>query len=693
MRSVFKPAFTRTALCALSVLLASGANIQALAEDGSLIVVEPIVVEGLVTATEGATTITGENLRREQSTTIDELFRNTPGVEGLQGPGRQFGDVNIRGVDGAGAVVVSVDSAEKNNVEVKHGIAFNPIFFNADFLKSVTVVKGAVSNVYGAGSIGGKIVLETIDPADLIDPERGYGAQVGFGGESNGPGFSGLTAGAVQVSDRVSVLGGLSYRDYDSYKDGDGEEVLNSGSEIVGGLAKAVLTPADDLYVEVAYNYGRHGYIGSNVFGRANFRQDADYNNAVTDQGVTLQSFYGPRDWLSFDVSAFYSRTAHDEEFLRARAGSNAQPGDFDNRKTDSYGGTGYSRLLFSHGDFEHSVDAGSSLSLSRLEVTTETGGTPTETAGDRLVYGVFVQDRIHYGDLLEVIPGLRYERYDVETDDGADSSGGELLPKVTVALTPFQGSALSGMQVHGSYARGLRAPRLQELTTDGQSSRTRRGQTTITNTLANPGLEAELSDQFEVGVRFNRAKAFTDGDRLRLSVVGFRNNISDRIEEVTINSVQDGNTTTITEQIQNIGEATIQGLEAGADYDADTFFLGGTLAATSGENEETGEDLNSVRPLSGTLYGGLYFLEKRLRVGLEGEFFKGKNEVGQNQGVIGDSSAGASLFNLFAAYRHNHWMTVDARVNNVFDRQHRKFDQVDPGAGLNGKLSVRINF
>lgn len=693
MSSIFTSVFSRTALCALFVFLASGANIRALAQDGDPIVVEAIVVEGLVTATEGATTITGEDLRREHSTTIDELFRNTPGVEGLQGPGRQFGDVNIRGVDGAGAVVVSVDSAEKNNVEVKHGIAFNPIFFNPDFLKSVTVVKGAVSNVYGTGSIGGRIVLETIDPVDLIDPKHGYGAQLGFGAESNGPGFFGLTAGAVQLSDRVSVLGGLSYRDYDSYNDGDGEEVLNSGSEIIGGLAKAVLMPTDELNIEIAYSHGRHGYIGSNVYGRANLRQDADYDNAVTDQGVTLQGIYGPQDWLSFDVSAFYSRTEHDERFLRARAGSNAQPGDFDNRKTDSYGGTAYSTMLFSHGEFEHSVDVGGSLSLSQLGVVTEAGGTPTEKAGQRQVYGAFVQDRIRYGRLLEIIPGLRYERYDVETDDGADSSGAEFLPKLTVALTPFQASALSGVQLHGSYARGLRAPRLQELTVDGQSSRTRRGQTTITRTLANPGLEAELSDQLEVGVRFNRAKVFTDGDRLRLSIVGFHNEISNRIEEVTVNSVQDGNTTTITEQIQNIGKATIQGMEIAGGYDANIFFLGGTLAATSGENEETGEDLNSVRPLSGTLYGGLYFLGKRLRVGLEGEFFRGKNEVGQNQGVVGDSSAGASLFNVFAAYRHNNWMTVDARVNNVFNRQHRKFDQVDPGAGLNGKLSVRISY
>lgn len=157
MRSIF----TRAVLCTLCVLLAASANFQALAEEGEPVVVGAIVVEGLVTATEGATTITGEDLRREQPTTVDELFRNTPGVEGLQGPGRQFGDVNIRGVDGAGAVVVSVDGAEKNSVEVKHGIAFNPIFFNADFLKRVTVVKGAVSNVYGAGSIGGKIVLWT----------------------------------------------------------------------------------------------------------------------------------------------------------------------------------------------------------------------------------------------------------------------------------------------------------------------------------------------------------------------------------------------------------------------------------------------------------------------------------------------------------------------------------------------------
>ena len=69
MRSVF----TRATLCGFSLLLAVGANFQALAEEGEPVVVGAIVVEGLVTATEGATTSDSEYSHR--------LSRVTGGID------------------------------------------------------------------------------------------------------------------------------------------------------------------------------------------------------------------------------------------------------------------------------------------------------------------------------------------------------------------------------------------------------------------------------------------------------------------------------------------------------------------------------------------------------------------------------------------------------------------------------------
>lgn len=692
-RSVFRHLLGSVAVLAVFSVASAGAQ-DGTDEDTdqtSATELDTIVATDLVSETEGAVTVDAATLEREQATTLDQVLKSVPGADATLGPGNQFADINIRGNEGAGSVIVSVDGAEKNLVERKHGIDFNPIFFNPDFLEEVTVVKGPVSNVYGTGSVGGRVELRTVNPDDILMPGETYGGRLTAGAQSNGEGYSGSLIGAAQLHDMVKVLGGVSYRDTDGYDDADGNAVLNSGSEITGILTKLQFFPTEDIDAQINYSRTIVDYVGSSVYSKSNKRQDADFQNDVTDDSLSGIATFRATEDLTFDLDAFWSRTEHLETLIENRQGGgrNAVPGDFDNRIATSYGLTGYATYLTQTGAFDHQIATGGSYVDNNLDYTAQTGGDPSENAGTRKSFGVFVQDQINYDEWLEIIAGLRYEGFDTKSDDGVEISGGALLPKLTVAITPFA----EDIQFYGTYARGMRSPRLNELQLDDTTTVPRGSQTTITTVLSNPNLEPEFADTFEAGIRYQRSGLVTPDDILRASIVYYNSQYQNRIEEVRISSDTVGNTTTNVDQIQNIGEAYIQGVELSASYDSGRFFIGGNAAFSNGKNRQTDEELNSVRPANGVVYAGLRFFEETLSMGAEAEMFAGKDEVGDNQGVFGNSTSGASLFNVFAVYKPTENFSLDARVNNIFNRQYRRFDQIDNGPGLNGKISMRVKF
>ena len=408
-----------------TVAVSTVASVQIASAQDEPTLLDRLIID-LVTETEGATEIDQETIARQQATTLDEVLKTQPGIDALLGPGRQFADVNIRGNEGAGAVIVSVDGAEKNQVQTKHGTDFNAVFLNPDFLERATIVKGPVSNVYGTGSVGGSVVLRTVDPDDILSPEDRLATRFKLTGESNGPDGSASVVSAGRPSKKLTLLGGVSYRDFGSYTDGGGLEVLNSGSQITGFLGKAQFDLNDRFNAEPIYNHNQTSYIGSNIFGQANTRQDTDFDNDVLDQSISGNAEFIASDSLTFNASAFWSRTEHTETLLESRRGSRETPGDFDFRDTTSYGVNGYTAYVTDIGSTEHTITAGGSFVDNMLDYSAQAGGSPSETAGDRLSYSFFIQDQINYGDWLEIIPGVRYEAGDPQEpyDFGVIRSG-----------------------------------------------------------------------------------------------------------------------------------------------------------------------------------------------------------------------------------------------------------------------------
>lgn len=690
-----------TAQQALDQALAGSGLVANVAEDGAFVIaeepaepeqarraagrsqqIEEITVYGVNFEEEGLLEITTDDINRLMANTVDELFRDTPNVEALQGPGRQFFDFNMRGSEGAGNVVVSVDGIEKNMVQTKHGTTFNPVFLVPDFLKSVNLIRGPVSNTFGTGSVGGRVHFENVDPFDYLDGAERFGGSLRAGGEDNGNGRLLTGIGAGKISENLGFLLGVSSREFDSYEDGGGNEVLNSGSDSLNFLAKTQWTPAPGWDVEASFSESEIEYVGSNIFAQSNIRQDADFLNEVVDRGSQIAVDYRPRGTLHVHGGLFHSATGHRETLLESRRGAGGDPGDLDDRDAESFGGQAYVSTVLNSGLIRHDVTFGVSGTRDELEYV----GDSSDIGGDRIGYGVFVQDRIAATDSLVLIPGLRYERFDVSTEQGAESTGGEWLPKLTANY-----SLTDELVLTASYADGLRAPRLNELILGSVSERTRRGATTVTVRLPSEGIEAETSRNFEMGMQLQLPILDTAGFSGGLTL--FRNEFSNRIDNVLISSVVEGDTTTNTSQLQNVGEAWIQGIESRLAFDFGAIDFSANLAYTEGEREDTGAELNSVRPARGTLLLGWESVDGRLRLQAEMEGFADKDEIGENDNVVGNSSESEAIGNLFAQYRFSDSSYMSLRVNNVADANYRRFDQIDPSIGRTIRLEIGLQF
>ena len=143
---------------------------------------------------------------------------------------------------------------------------------------------------------------------------------------------------------------------------------------------------------------------------------------------------------------------------------------------------------------------------------------------------GTYLQGDIRFGRVT-LVPGVRYDHFTLDANqadpvyiaslnpEAADYSDGALSPKIGVA------ARLSDVvTLHAQYAGGFRAPPYSAINTGFTNPRG--GYTT----LPNAALQAETSDNLEVGIR-------TAFDRASLGITGFSNRYDDFIEMTDVGS------------------------------------------------------------------------------------------------------------------------------------------------------------
>lgn len=294
---------------------------------------------------------------------------------------------------------------------------------------------------------------------------------------------------------------------------------------------------------------------------------------------------------------------------------------------------------------------------------------------------GVFVQNVIGSEPV--------YDDIDVNT------SGGSLLPALSVAVTPYE-----GVQFFSKYSQGYRPPTVMEAVLGGQHIGG------IGNFGPNPYLEEEKSHTLEIGVNLSFDDLVYEEDSLRLKGTLFDRSISNYVMlgKVSVD-------TSLGEQeyagyVNLEGTTRMQGTELEAQYDAGFAYLGTSVSFIKTDYGDS-YDLNGVSTGIGTeqlltfappelkfsVDAGMRFVDKTLTLG-------GRvNHVGESEllgSVASQVQADAyTTVDLYASYLISKNVKLGVTINNVTDLAYvpALSGGASPAPGRTAILSLNMSF
>ncbi|MEZ0172617.1 TonB-dependent hemoglobin/transferrin/lactoferrin family receptor [Microvirga sp. TS319] len=642
----------------------------------------------------GSSVVTRRQIDLLQSSRISDVLQGVPGVA-VQETGTDPGQaINIRGLQDFGRVNVLVDGARQDYQVSGHG-ANGTFYLDPELIGQVDVVRGPVANVYGSGAIGGVASFRTRTIDDILNPDERYGAVQRLGLGTNGAGFVTNSMAGARIGTAADVFGQFVYRNTGDYRDGNGDTVRDSDSELTSGLFKFNLFPADG-----------HALSGSALLQNYSFTNNGDtgvgtrFRNDVAANTYTLGYRFSRPDnpWLDLSVKGYYTTTDDHKRVVTPSSTYGylgVEPGDPLDYSMATLGFDISNTSRFEAFGWGHALTLGIDGARDRGETVDRAGGygaafTPS---GERNLFGGFVQDEVRFTPWLRAIGALRFDSYELN-GGGINADGSRVSPKITLGVEPVK-----GIEFYGTYAEGYRAPSITETLIQGSHP------FPIFNILPNPYLRPEVSRNLEGGVNLQYDDVWKAGDRFRAKISVFQNRIDDFIDTVAVGPVY--NVPVVPgmpveacafapylcligiqdQQYQNIARARLQGAELEAAYDWGGGFV--TVAGTlmEGKNDITGDPLNSVIPnrISTTL--GLRLFDDKLTVGTRLTF------VDASKKNVTNPTAGYGLVDLFASYRYDENISGDITIQNLFDRQYIQYLNSEPSPGLTAKFGLTVKF
>jgi hemoglobin/transferrin/lactoferrin receptor protein len=620
-------------LCTVAVTAAATALSTASARAETPVVaatqVDPIVVIGTRSERQASRTpgtisvITDAEIEAMLATDIKDLIRYEPGVSvptsparfslALSGAGRD-GDsgFTIRGMGGDRVLIIN------DGVRLPAGFSFGAQavgrggYNDLDLTKSVEILRGPASALYGSDGVAGAVAFKTKDPVDFLSAGQAFGARarVGYGSADEG-----WTEG-LAFAGRSGALSGLI-----AYTRRDHQETENKGQ--TGGVGAARTEPNPQDFASNAYQ-GKlvwqaapnhvlrltYDHLDSDMTGDALSSRSATVLSVTAHDETRRDRISG--DWrfndfagLSDGSIGLYWQDAETRQYTfedRTPAVDRARDVTFDNRV---YGLAAQGARVFGETSaVRHRVTFGGDWSKTTQEglrdgITPPVGETfpvrafPTT---DFQLAGLFVQDEIEtLGGALSIIPAVRYDWYElspkVDAEFPAAASGqsdDHISPKLGVVY--WTGAHLG---VFASYGLGFRAPSPMQVNNYFENP------VFGYRSIPNPNLSPETSESFEAGFRLRGIDVA--GGVMRLNTTAFATHYDDFIDQVAVSGTGVPGVDPLVYQYVNLTEVDIRGLEARADlYWDNGFSLIGSAAYAEGEQTTDGRrtELSSIDPV-----------------------------------------------------------------------------------------------
>lgn len=628
---------------------------------------------------------------------VAELFQGIPGVQFDGGP-RRTGQVPVvRGLSGAG-VLVLFDGARQSFLSGHDG----RFFIDPDLLASVEVVRGPSSSLYGSGALGGVLAFETLGASDLLAPEERWGVRLRSAFQSVNDEF----LGAGTVFGRAGGFEGLANITY--RESGDialGNDVdLPADNEIVSVLLKGEAALAPGLSVDGSYIRYDDSAIEPNNPQNAN---RASPGNPTVDKDITsdtgrLRLNFAPDDLalIDFDIVGYYSRAEVEEaeldsprvvgrtvETVGVRATNRSRLDLTDSANlTLTYGGEYYQ-------DDQDGFDNQTS--------DNERGGVPDATTD---FVGLFAQAEFSYdspiGEWL-FIPGFRWDRFEnsAEGPDGFDTDDDEISPKASLSYQP-----VDWLLLFGSYSEAFRAPTFNEVFADGVHFQIPLGPGVFAPNffVPNPELEAERSETWEFGGGLTFDHLLARGDRFRVKASYYDSDVNNLIGlevDMTFSPgcfvPMAGPCTSGTSRNVNTEQADIDGVEVEANYESARFYGLATYSQLDSRDAVSGAPVGIAVPDTVFLDGGVKIYEVDVRLGVRAEFASDVDDVA-DPAQVRDSF---EVFDIYAVFEPEEGLLkglrLDLAVDNVGDEAFERVaaGAVAPGRNFQAALRYTLSF
>lgn len=548
-----------------------------------------------------ASVVEGEALAVKQATNYQELIGDQPGVLIAGGPRPIAQEPNIRGFSDD-QIVMRYDGGRSNFNDAHRG----RFFIDPDIIQRIEIIRGGGSTLYGSGAMGGVIAIETKDVADLLEPGRDWGGRLASGWSTNGE-IGQASATLFGRQGRFDALGFIGWQPMGAdLEDGDGERIRSSQIDIGNALVKFGFEPNEANRIELSgVLYRDEGTTPPNANAAASATTDVDRDADVSMARLSWD--YAPPGSTLVDLSAlaYFNglKITEDRDF----------DGRNDVTRYETWGIDVTNRSRFDAG---RPVTLVYGIEAFRDTQEGERNGAPRTQfpKAEATTFAAYAEATVALTERLELIPGLRYDRYQRDPDDPALDSVDEgfVSPRLGLSYRPSD-----DWQIYGNVARAFRAPSMIELYNDGVHFATAGfpmgpglSFSGVNSFVPNPDLEPERSTQVEIGTRFSRQGVLREGDSLDLSANAYYADVDDFINQTVTfidfstmapgpgGMVVGGTTTT-----ENV-DARLWGFEGTLDYDAGPWFAGLILTVPRGE-ETGGGALGSIPQDRLTVSGG----------------------------------------------------------------------------------------
>lgn len=629
--------------------------------------------------------VTKEEIERSNAKTVGDVLKNVPGVRVMNDGSQGMKRIQIRGED-AFRTVVMIDG---QRIAEHKSMSGAPILIDPSMIERIEVIKGPASVLYGSDAIGGAVNIITKKGGERpVEGEVSAGMTSGNSGTS----LSGSIFGAYE---------GWEYRVAASH-----EKAGNLHTPF--GEAENTDFSAKNASLYVAYNFTEDLKAGVTLD-----HYDLDFNTGLQDMAAAGYDDFlvAVPEWKRTKAGAFIEAKNLTENLVRVRADAFYQKSDkwMHNRvwmspmKMDNYADNELDQYGVSLqtdwqlGDL-HYLIAGYEFNYDDLEALTNTHTrTPFSYSRKQSRNTGYQQMHAVYAAMESLLPadftlnyGARYTWVESEVKTWEGKTNAAPDPGVPGLAYKDKKSSNDGRAVfnlgtvwrgiehtalRATWAQGFRAPNLMERyipTSMGGG-----------NVVANPDLEPERSNNYEIGARFTPGRAVLD-------VAVFYSDADNYIATFEVQSK--------TYMNKNVAGAKTHGIEIEASYRFENGFepyVNGTWMRRKFE-----QDGHSTYD-SGTpeLYGryGVRWYGELQGASLRTDFYAvSQSETAQYDFDSKETTgyAGSTYFNLEAgvAFGPQNAYSFDVGLYNITDKAYKLSDAIyEPGRYFAAKFNAKF--